>query len=235
MRSRSHLDQARRRRRTRPQGRGHGSTRPARPHKTIDWVKFTNQNGDPCPTTGDLRLRECRHLKVCIAGDDHVRPTEFERPPATGSAPSTVVLKREKAPEDDRCAACDEPKDKAKDAPKGDLGKLQGTWTAKAGPEKNVPIVVTIKGNAVTLKITTPDGVDYSADGEVKIDETAKPHKTIDWVEVHQPQRRAPCPRTSAFTSSSTPTPCGSVAAAPATSGRPSSRPARAARPTCSS
>ncbi len=66
--------------------------------------------------------------------------------------------------------------------PKGDLGKFQGTWTAKAGPEKNVPITVTIKGDAVTLQITSPNGQDFTSEGRVKIDENAKPHKTIDWV-----------------------------------------------------
>ena len=103
----------------------------------------------------------------------------------------------------------------AEDAPKGDLGKLQGTWTAKVGPEKNIPIAITIKGNAVSLKVTTPDGGDFKTDGEIKIDEKAKPHKTIDWVEVHQPQRRRDSPRTSASTSSSTPTPCGVCSGGP--------------------
>ena len=65
--------------------------------------------------------------------------------------------------------------------PKGDLAKLQGTWTAKAGPEKNIPISITIKGSAVSLKVTAPTGDDYTSDGEVKIDEAAKPYKTIDW------------------------------------------------------
>jgi len=74
------------------------------------------------------------------------------------------------------------------DEPKGDLLKLQGTWTAKVGPEKNVPIAITIKGNAVALKITTPEGVDYSTDGEIKIDDTAKPFKTIDWRKFTNPK-----------------------------------------------
>ena len=68
------------------------------------------------------------------------------------------------------------------DEPKGDLAKLQGTWTANVGPEKNVPISVTIKGNAVSLTITTPNNGDFTTDGEIKIDEKAKPFKTIDWV-----------------------------------------------------
>ena len=66
--------------------------------------------------------------------------------------------------------------------PKGDLAKLQGTWTAKVGPEKNIPIAITIKGNAVALKITAPDGQEFTSNGEVKLDETARPHKKIDWV-----------------------------------------------------
>ncbi len=77
--------------------------------------------------------------------------------------------------------------DEKADAPKGDLGKLQGTWTAKVGPEKNVPIVLTIQGKAVTLKITGPDGQEYNSKGEIKVDESAKPFKTIDWVKFTRP------------------------------------------------
>jgi uncharacterized protein (TIGR03067 family) len=82
--------------------------------------------------------------------------------------------------------AADDPKPKD-DAPKGDLGKLQGTWTADAGPEKNIPIAITIKGNAVSLKVTTPNNGEFSSDGQVKIDEAAKPHKSIDWVKFTNP------------------------------------------------
>lgn len=76
--------------------------------------------------------------------------------------------------------------DKA-DAPKGDLAKFQGTWTAKAGPQKNVPIALTFKGKAVSLKVHLPDGQEYETRGEIKLDETARPHKTIDWVKFTTP------------------------------------------------
>jgi uncharacterized protein (TIGR03067 family) len=64
----------------------------------------------------------------------------------------------------------------------GDLAKLQGQWTALFGPQKNIPMVVTVKGTGVTLAITRPDGQQHESKGEIKIDENAKPHKTLDWV-----------------------------------------------------
>ena len=64
---------------------------------------------------------------------------------------------------------------------KGDLGKLQGQWTATFGPQKIV-VVVTIKGTAATLTFTLPDGQSRESKGEIKVDENARPNKTLDWV-----------------------------------------------------
>ena len=65
------------------------------------------------------------------------------------------------------------------DKPKGDLGKLQGDWTAKVGPEKNIEMKATFKGGKVTFAFTTPDGQDRSMKGDAVLDEAAKPHKAI--------------------------------------------------------
>ena len=39
-----------------------------------------------------------------------------------------------------------------KAAPKGDLAKLQGAWTAKVGPERNLDALLTVKGNQPTVR-----------------------------------------------------------------------------------
>jgi uncharacterized protein (TIGR03067 family) len=71
----------------------------------------------------------------------------------------------------------------ADDAPQGDLAKLQGKWTTMAGPEKNIPLTLEIKGTAVTVNVTTPDGDAHTLKGEIKVDEKAKP-KALDWVKL---------------------------------------------------
>src|SRR5262249_5053082 len=63
----------------------------------------------------------------------------------------------------------------------GDLAKLQGQWTATFGSQNRV-VVVTIKGTGATLAFTLPDGQMRESKGEIKIDEKAKPHKTLDWI-----------------------------------------------------
>ncbi len=144
----------------------------AKPNKAIDWLKFTSDAGDGLPDRQGIYIFEDDNtLKTSTAIGEGVRPASFD------SGEFTIVFKRDKT-DDAPAAKC------AEDAPaaKGDLDKLQGTWTAKVGPDKDIVIAITIKGKAVTLKISTPNSGDFSVDGEVKIDETAKPHKTIDWV-----------------------------------------------------
>src|SRR6185312_14470226 len=65
--------------------------------------------------------------------------------------------------------------------PKGDLGKLQGEWEGKAGLKQDTPIRVTFEGNKATLEYTDGNGKKHDLKGEIKLDETAKPHKAIDW------------------------------------------------------
>ena len=69
----------------------------------------------------------------------------------------------------------------------GDLAKMQGKWTGKAGPEKNFEIKIEIKGKAVTVFFTPPDGDEIQIKGELKVDEKAKPHKTMDWTKFKNP------------------------------------------------
>jgi uncharacterized protein (TIGR03067 family) len=67
------------------------------------------------------------------------------------------------------------------DAPRGDLTRLQGCWTAQAGPQRNYQVRLEIQGATARVKIVTPQGVTVRAQGEVRVDESASPH-ALDWV-----------------------------------------------------
>ncbi len=69
----------------------------------------------------------------------------------------------------------------------GDLGRLQGTWTAMVGPERDVPITLEVQKQKVTITGKRPGGEDFTLKGELKLDEKANP-KTIDWVKFVGPQ-----------------------------------------------
>src|SRR5260370_39266220 len=64
----------------------------------------------------------------------------------------------------------------------GDLAKLQGSWTTKAGPKRDIPVTMAIKGRQVIVDIASPLGLAFHAEGRLKIDDTVSP-KTIDWLE----------------------------------------------------
>lgn len=57
---------------------------------------------------------------------------------------------------------------------KGDLAKIQGKWSGKVGPEKNIPIVLEVKDKALALTITY-EGQERTLTGEVALDETKSP------------------------------------------------------------
>lgn len=69
---------------------------------------------------------------------------------------------------------------RADEAPSGDAAKLQGKWTTTAGPKRDIPVTIEVRGRAVTVDVSTPLGLKVHAEGTLKIDEKAKP-KTIDW------------------------------------------------------
>jgi uncharacterized protein (TIGR03067 family) len=71
--------------------------------------------------------------------------------------------------------------------PTGDLGKLQGKWTTKVGPRNALDAVVTFEGKDVVMKIVTPDGIGFELSGEIKLDDNAKPHRTINWIKFKTP------------------------------------------------
>jgi len=70
----------------------------------------------------------------------------------------------------------------ADNAAKGDLGKFQGNWTTEIGPEKNIKLKVAFADTKVTVSGTSPQGDAFELRGEIKLDENAKPHKTLDWL-----------------------------------------------------
>lgn len=65
--------------------------------------------------------------------------------------------------------------------PSGDLARLQGGWTVKAGPKRDIPVTLVIKGQDVVVDVESPLGLSIHAEGKIRIQESATP-KTIDWV-----------------------------------------------------
>jgi uncharacterized protein (TIGR03067 family) len=136
----------------------------AKPNKTIDFTGLKRDNGEEVePGLGIYVIEDDNTIKVCNSSPGKERPTEFKGEPG---GPELFVLKREGA---------------AKAAPKGDLAKLQGKWSAKLGPEKNIDIVIVIDGKTCNAKATLPDRGEFEVKGEIALNETAKPNKTIDW------------------------------------------------------
>jgi uncharacterized protein (TIGR03067 family) len=66
---------------------------------------------------------------------------------------------------------------------KGDLANLQGRWTGVSGRDKDVTVEYVIEGDSFKLRFKSPHGEEGGMDGKVKLDETAKPHKSVDWVD----------------------------------------------------
>src|SRR5262249_22587473 len=73
----------------------------------------------------------------------------------------------------------------------GDLAKLQGRWTANAGPQKDIPVEMEIKGTKSTIRLSTPDGADIELSSEIKLDEKADPKK---WHWVNRKLNAEPSP-----------------------------------------
>src|SRR4051794_13301642 len=70
----------------------------------------------------------------------------------------------------------------AADAPReGDLARLQGRWTAKAGPNRKILVTLDIEGRQARVDIATPQGLKFQVQGELRINENAVP-RTLDWV-----------------------------------------------------
>jgi uncharacterized protein (TIGR03067 family) len=73
------------------------------------------------------------------------------------------------------------------DEPKGDLAKLQGSWTAKVGPNKDIPVIFVLKEGKIEFKITLPDGEEAKFKANFKLDDKADP-KTYDVLNLKGPE-----------------------------------------------
>ena len=114
----------------------------AKPHKTLDWVKFTTQTGDTAPANLGIYKLSGDAITICNGGPGNERPTEFKAGEG-GQPPQLFVLNRKTAATE---AA----------TPGGDLAKMQGRWTAKVGPNKNATLTITIKGTSVHFVKSSP-------------------------------------------------------------------------------
>ena len=151
----------------------------AKPHKTLDWIHFTTPTGDTAPANLGIYKLSGDSITVCNGGPGNERPTEFKA--GDGGQPQLFVLNRK--------TAATEAASKG-----GDLAKMQGRWTAKVGPNKNATLTITIKGKSIQFVIPTADGTPREPKGEIKIDETAKPQKTVDWLNLTGPSGQAAPP-----------------------------------------
>ena len=148
----------------------------AKPNNTIDFTGFKRPDGDSvAPDLGIYVIEDDNTIKVCAGGPGKDRPAEFK---TEEGGPRVVVLKRQPA-----ATATAE----TKPGLKGDLAKFQGKWTGKAGPDKAYAVTAVIAGKACTAKVTTPEGQEFEVKGELALNETAKPHKTIDWKKFQGP------------------------------------------------
>jgi uncharacterized protein (TIGR03067 family) len=62
----------------------------------------------------------------------------------------------------------------------GDLGHLQGRWTAMAGRRREIRVLMEVKGRDVSVAITMPQGLDFQAEGELTLDEKTSP-RSLTW------------------------------------------------------
>jgi uncharacterized protein (TIGR03067 family) len=64
----------------------------------------------------------------------------------------------------------------------GDLGRLQGRWSARVGPQNDIRVELTVEGQRAKVVISTPQGLTIRARGLLHIDETRLP-RTLDWTD----------------------------------------------------
>lgn len=131
--------------------------------KTIDWVKFTGPEGNELPDNLAIYKLEADSWTVCNGGRGNDRPTEFKA--GEGGPPMLTTWTRVKADEKPIT---------------GDLGKFQGSWTAKAGENQEITVLMTVKGNTVTARLDHGDGNVTELKGEMRVNEQASP-RTIDF------------------------------------------------------
>ena len=65
----------------------------------------------------------------------------------------------------------------------GDLARLQGRWTAQAGPRRDILVVLEVEGHRIRVGITTPLGLALRVRGELALDETTAP-RALSWTKL---------------------------------------------------
>jgi uncharacterized protein (TIGR03067 family) len=146
----------------------------ARPYKTLDWIKFPSRSGGTAPENLGIYTLNGDAITICNGGPGNPRPTEFKA--GEGGPPQLFVLNRKASAPVPAAAPAPAPTAAA------DRDRLQGRWTGKVGKEKNITLVLTINGDSATIGFKGPKGQGRESKGEIKIDENARPHKTLDWV-----------------------------------------------------
>lgn len=63
----------------------------------------------------------------------------------------------------------------------GDVARLQGKWTTRAGAAGELRVTMEFDGNRVDVLVQTPQGLTIRAKGEIKLDEATSP-RSVDWV-----------------------------------------------------
>jgi uncharacterized protein (TIGR03067 family) len=65
----------------------------------------------------------------------------------------------------------------------GDLARLQGCWSGRAGARRELKVTLDVTGQVIQVRIVTPKGLTIRAQGELRIDETTTP-RAVDWVKL---------------------------------------------------
>jgi uncharacterized protein (TIGR03067 family) len=137
--------------------------------KSSDWLKLTGPDGQEIGDNKGIYKLEGDTWTTCTGGPGNDRPTKFEA--GEGGPPNLTVWTRVKP--------------KVEEKPKADLDKIQGTWTAPAGPNEEVIITLTVKDKAYTAKWDRGDGTNVELKGEIKVDEKASP-KVFDFIKTQR-------------------------------------------------
>ena len=67
---------------------------------------------------------------------------------------------------------------------KGDLARLQGTWTGRTMRDGALQSTMNIKGDVCSLDNVLPNGDKMGFTSKIEVNEQARPHKTIDHTDI---------------------------------------------------
>ena len=69
---------------------------------------------------------------------------------------------------------------------KGDLAKLQGTWTGRTERDGSYQSTMTIKGDECSFDNVTRNGDKIGFTSKIEVNERAEPHKTLDHADIRR-------------------------------------------------